>query len=340
MILEYQIRTFASICFIMVVCVNGVLMAQFPPKVNAPGSTAIHVDSNVIVSWADKCTVFRGWMDISSINRERVSHGEAEMALSKADGSVVSLGDSGVAILQFPFPIRNGNGPDFVVFENAFDDYFLELAKVKVSSDGINYFEFPSISLTDTTLEVGTFDSLETQLINNLAGKYRLFYGTPFDLNTLPESNLLDINRITHVMIMDVVGSINPNWGTRDSEGHLINDPFPTPFPNGGFDLDAVGVIHQLDRSSTRQFSQADLNIYPNPVKPNEELIIDADMTFLNKICEVQVVNALGTILSLNWSVKNGQISIMIPTALEGIYFIQIFTSTQIFSTQIKISGS
>ena len=35
------------------------------------------------------------------------------------------------------------------------------------------------------------------------------------------------------------------NYASYDSQGHQINDPWPTPFPTGGFDLDAVGVIHQ-----------------------------------------------------------------------------------------------
>jgi hypothetical protein len=48
------------------------------------------------------------------------------------------------------------------------------------------------------------------------------------------------------VRIIDVVGSIDPAFGTRDSLGNLINEPFPTPFSSSGFDLDAVGVIHAI----------------------------------------------------------------------------------------------
>ena len=35
------------------------------------------------------------------------------------------------------------------------------------------------------------------------------------------------------------------NYAGYDSRGHQINDPWPTDFWSGGFDLDAVGVIHQ-----------------------------------------------------------------------------------------------
>jgi hypothetical protein len=41
---------------------------------------------------------------------------------------------------------------------------------------------------------------------------------------------------------------LNKNiYGSYDSTGRGINDPFPTPFESGGFDLEAVGVIHQKE---------------------------------------------------------------------------------------------
>jgi hypothetical protein len=42
-----------------------------------------------------------------------------------------------------------------------------------------------------------------------------------------------------------VVGSLDDRYATYDVLGNKINDPFPTPFASGGFDLDAVGVINQ-----------------------------------------------------------------------------------------------
>ena len=40
-------------------------------------------------------------------------------------------------------------------------------------------------------------------------------------------------------------GQSTQTLGTRDAEGHLINDPYPTDYETGGFDLDAVGVLNQ-----------------------------------------------------------------------------------------------
>jgi hypothetical protein len=71
--------------------------------------------------------------------------------------------------------------------------------------------------------------------------------GTPFDLDELSGvSALLNIDAVTHVRIIDVVGSLNDLYASRDSLGNKINDPWSTPFASSGFDLDAVGVIHAV----------------------------------------------------------------------------------------------
>ena len=156
------------------------------------------------------------------------------------------MGDGGVAVLTFASPIANGPGWDFAVFENSFDGRFLELAFVEVSSDGIHYQRFPSVSLTQTNTQVGSWGLLDPTYIYNLAGKYAAGYGTPFDLEEIKDINpLVDVTRITHVRIIDVVGCLNDAYCSYDSQGNKINDPWPTPFGTGGFDLDAVGVRHK-----------------------------------------------------------------------------------------------
>jgi hypothetical protein len=109
-------------------------------------------------------------------------------------------------------------------------------------------------------------------MVNNLAGKYRAGYGTPFDLSDLSDNPLLNKQAITHVKLIDVVGSIDANYGTTDANGTLINDAFPTPFASGGFDLDAVGIIH-----GTLAYSEnlIDVQFFPNPVLNNLNLILD-----------------------------------------------------------------
>ncbi len=261
---RYLHKKMKKILFTAFVILNtGRLFAQFAPAAGQPGSTAIHKDSSIITGWATRCYVYRGWQDINDTSLGKVSYGTAENALGPADNNVVSLGDSGFAIVSFDTPLQDKPGYDFAVFENAFNDEFLELAFVEVSSDSIHWVRFPSVSLTDTNEQVGTFGTLQPENIHNLAGKYRVLYGTPFDLTDIADSPNVDINNIKYIKIIDVIGSIKTNKYSTDSQGHKINDPYPTAFETGGFDLDAVAIIDMTQNNAAEQYGQA--LIYPNP---------------------------------------------------------------------------
>ena len=188
-----------------------------------------------------------------------------EYALGRAgDNPVISLGDGGSATLQFDGILRNGTGYDFAIFENSFDGDFLELAFVEVSSDGERYVRFPAYSETDTINGTSAFGYTNPEQIHNLAGKYPLFYGTPFDLNELQDSTGIDVQNIRFVRIVDVVGSLDPRYCSRDVLGRKVADPWPTPFPSGGFDLDAVGAIHFVP-AGINENKQAEVKLYPQP---------------------------------------------------------------------------
>lgn len=217
--------------------------------VGTEGCTAVRFDSCIVAAWATGCTVVRGPVDITDPDGPRVRYGADSMAIGPA-GTVttraVSLGDGGVATLTFAEPIRNIPGPDFAVFENSFNDSFLELGFVEVSSDGERFVRFRATSLTPTDVQVGSNGSIDPTLLNNLAGKYRVGYGTPFDLEELRDSAAIDINSVTHVRIVDVVGTVDPQFATRDAKGRIVNDPWPTRdtmWASGGFDLTGVAVL-------------------------------------------------------------------------------------------------
>lgn len=247
--------------------ISAGLLAQFAPPALQLGTTAIHKDSAIFIYWASGAKVNTGYQNIANTSLGKANVGDSSMAMGKAgDNGVVSLGDGGEAILTFEYAIRNGNGFDFAVFENSFSDDFLELAFVEVSSDGVNFFRFPATSNTDTTTQTGSFGATDATKINNLAGKYRALYGTPFDLEELKNEIGLDVNKITHVKIVDVVGSIQNQYASRDQYGHRINDPWPTAFGSSGFDLDAVGVINSLG-NDVNEISQHEFKLYPNPIE-------------------------------------------------------------------------
>ena len=235
---------------------------SFPPPAGQAGSTAIHKDSSVFVGWATNCITNRGPQDIAVTNSPLITLGDDYNATGQSgEFGVVSLGDGGTATLTFDSPIYNGSGWDFAIFENGFSDQFLELAFVEVSSDGVNFYRFPATSETQDTLQTGGFGNTDATNIDNLAGKYRAQYGTPFDLDEMNGIAGLDVNNITHVKIIDVIGTIDENYASLDQYGAKINDPYPTDFASGGFDLDAVGVIHQ-DISAAKSELSNSFSVY------------------------------------------------------------------------------
>ena len=59
----------------------------------------------------------------------------------------------------------------------------------------------------------GVSENVEKAIdINNLAGKYRALYGTPFDLEELSDYQAINIDSITHIRVIDVVGSIKEKY--------------------------------------------------------------------------------------------------------------------------------
>jgi hypothetical protein len=246
--------------WMLVTGVSGAFAAMVPfdgpyaPPPGMAGSTAVaYRDAEKdprILGWATGVSSFTaGPTDIQFPEGPFASWGSPTDALGPADGevsdnlAVVSLGDGGQITLTFAQPFGNGPGPDLAVFENGFEDDFLELAFVEVSSNGTTFHRFPAISLTQTNTQLGGFGYLDTTYVHNLAGKYRRGFGTPFDLAELAGMDELDISAITHVRIVDVVGSLDEAYRRLDSQGNPINDPWTTDFETGGFDLDAVAIL-------------------------------------------------------------------------------------------------
>ena len=263
-----HLRTFALSC-LLILSFPSLLLAQYDGAVGTVGCQAISHDDPNILGWASGCTVIRGYQNIASPDSIPVTYGDKNMVIGAVDAStteVMSLGDGGMAILTFDIPIRNGEGYDFAVFENSFDDVFLELAVVEVSSDGVHWVRFPAISNIPTETQIGTFGRMDATKLYNLAGKYRAGWGTPFDLEELADSANIDINHITHVKVIDVIGTIDPQYATYDSRQQIINDPYPTNFNSGGFDLSGVAALNGwLPNTITEITSSIRWAVYPNP---------------------------------------------------------------------------
>lgn len=307
------------------------LFAQGPyaPAVGNEGCEAIHKDSSVFETWATTCNLQRGWQNIAdtSLGKPTIGDSLSATGFPMANG-LVSLGDGGIATLNFNGFIYDDTGADFAIFENSFNNTFLELAFVEVSSDGVNFFRFDAVSLTPNTVQLDNAAVMDATYIYNLAGKYRAGYGTPFDLAELDGISGLDISQITHIRIIDVVGSINPLFGTYDSQNNIINDPYPTPFASSGFDLDAVGVIH-FSTTSVEENIQQQFQIYPNPF--NEMLTIQNNS---NSTITYQLSDAYGKLLASETALTS---NFQLPTSNlnKGVYFLTITNNNKRFTKKL-----
>ncbi len=296
----------------------------FCGAVGTDGCNAIAADDNQFVAWATNVVLTRGPQNISNPNSPLASFGDETNAIGPATPNnsmeAVSLGDGGSALVTFERPIRNGEGPDFAVFENDVSGGFLELAFVEVSSDGIHFVRFPATSLTQTETQTGSFAFTDPTFINNLAGKFKIGYGTPFDLEELADSANLNIDSIVYVRIIDVVGNIDPQYATYDAFGHIVNDPWPTDFASCGFDLTGVGVIHQKP-VGIESHEMPQVFAYPNPTTGTLYIINEnAD--------RIELYNMNGKLLEV---VETGdtQVTLNMQSYPAGLYMLKVGNGVQ-----------
>lgn len=345
---------FKLLFVIFVFCLEFSALAQYPPAAGLEGSSSIHKDSSIISGWAQTCVVTRGYLNLEDttatfslgdVTSNYAFSGADTMALDyPSNAGSVSLGDGGYALITFSGALKNDEGPDFAVFENAFQSavppylYFLELAFVEVSSDGEHFVRFPAYSLTQDSLQTDTYGQTNPEHIHNLAGKYVVNYGTPFDLEDLKDSTGINLNRITHVKIIDVCGTINPAFASRDCQGRIINDPFPTAFASGGFDLNAVAAINFADNEGVDLFGlNKSFIAYPNPVSSTGSLVFEFANVFDFSIAEFVFFDVSGSqVLRLSAEVIKNKVHLN-ANLKPGAYFVKTLVNNEIFSCKIIV---
>lgn len=327
--------------FVPLMAAGSALAGPFPPAAGLPGSDAVPAASPRFMSWATDAVVTRGPVDIDFPDGAQANYGQESWATGPANATpnqpypVVSLGDGGTAELTFAQPFGDVPGPDFAVFENGFTangftSSFLELAHVEVSSDGVTFFRFPSSSLTPTSVNLGEGGAVNPTNVHNLAGKYVAGFGTPFDLAELGRLYpALDIQRITHVRVVDVVGTNVPSQGSMDSENRIIVDPYPTPFPSCGFDLDAVGAFQTTTTSyGAWTASQGYANAAATPVADPDHDAVPNLIEYLTGDQPLKItVGAMGAILHFPRLAYRGGADLNVEGSTDLIHWITLATS-------------
>lgn len=263
--------------FVTVIAAMAIVTLSARPATAGPFlDPSIDPTDPSITAWADSV------VDYTSVGVVTGDQSIANRALGASDAATVSLGDlstaeigggttPGTITLGFSGGITDGAGNDFVVFENTFEFLgfqFAEFAFVEVSSDGVNFVRFASTSLTtingaDPTDSSGgflqpdfgsgplrDFAGIDPTNVDGLAGKW---LGVGFDLSSLATdaaviSGDVDLSAITQVRIVDIPGD---GSFVDSTGGNPIFDSHNTEagFNNGGFDLDAIGVINSATPS-------------------------------------------------------------------------------------------
>ena len=225
------------------------ILASTQPAAAGPFNDPGH-PIGAMVAWATSVDeIVRGPLDIAAPGMGDASFGTPANVIGPATGDpldTLSLGDGGSITVYLESGIGNGQNDDFAIFENGFFDLnglFAELAYVEVASNGVDFARFDSDALNP--FPVSSFDTLDPSDYHGLAGRHEAGIGTGFDLadlisDPLVASGTVDITDVRYVRLVDVVG----DGSTVDGAGNPIQDPYPTAFASGGFDLEAVGVIH------------------------------------------------------------------------------------------------
>jgi len=257
-----------------------------PDQAEAVVNPIFRAWATAVVDYRPAGGVSEQWLDASKTLGPATGDGMGIASLGDRSAAEIAAGaPPGWIVLGFTQPMRDGRGYDFVVFENAIvsgyntgagsvsGQMFGELAFVEVSSDGVQFARFPSVSLTPDP--VGAYGTIELSNVFNLAGKHPngggVCTGTPFDLADLADepsvrAGAVDVHDIRYVRIVDIPGNGHfqdaatfhidpagsPSWAAYTAN-HPVYDAWPT-FGSGGFDLDAVGVLCEQAYSADINF--------------------------------------------------------------------------------------
>ncbi|MCZ7582812.1 MAG: cell surface protein [Deltaproteobacteria bacterium] len=189
--------------------------------------------------------------------------GKGDFAPQQSEDEMLGLGIGGWIVVRTGYEIVDGDGPDFIVFENPFYvagdgvHVFTEAATVEVSDDGVTWYRFPNDYDPDGA---GTYPWGVPDNFAGLAGIHPVSAnpakgidprdpdvagGDPFDLADVGLASASYI-RLTDAGDDDEV----PGSGILDDNGDAIDDwgnHIAAMAPSCGFDLDAVAVIHAGD---------------------------------------------------------------------------------------------
>ena len=216
---------------------------------------------------------------------------------------IMSLGLGGEIIVTFKdFILKDREGVDFVIFENAFinpfnQGIFSEPAKVSVSKDGINFIEFQYDSMS----LVGLAGITPTNNVSKI-WQYPDCGGDGFDLAQL------GLDYIKYIKITDISEIIE----TLPESSKYWNPPYLL----SGFDLDAI-VAYNLETLAGIWNFAADNSIAIDYKNINE---ICSVINPNNKNLQIRIFDVYGRIVFSGQS--NSSFDITLNHITNGLYLV------------------
>ncbi len=229
---------------------------------------------------------------------------------------ILSIGIGGEIIIGFKdFFIVDGDGIDFLIFENAFvnpinEGIFAEPAIVSVSLDGINYIEFPFDSTTLNGLAGITPTNGKVDISN-----YPACGGDGFDLSTI------GIEKVKFIKIKDKSDLIY----TLSEDNKFYNPKVLI----SGFDLDAVAGLNLESITSVQDISSESIHTINYNQNSETIEIINLD----NRNLTIQLINLEGKLIDTKLILDNQQINI--SNLSSGTYIIRIIDDHKVYSRKI-----
>ena len=116
----------------------------------------------------------------------------------------------------------------------------------------------------------------------------------------------------------------------------MVNDPWPTAFASGGFDLSAVGVVNSSQNNIDNNNFSDNITIWPNPVSAGGIINVNTSNNAGISNINFKIIDLQGNTV-INKNVNHTVISI--PQNIKaGLYFIFITNSEgKIFTSKLVI---
>ena len=122
-----------------------------------------------------------------------------------------------------------------------------------------------------------------------------------------------------------------------------VNDPWPTPFNSGGFDLDAMGIIHTRKdiTNAPPDIAEESLRVFPNPVKAGKQMnLVFEDEPWLMKEIMITIFDISGKNMLTKELVALPDLMLTVPSELKsGVYILVFRSDNRISRRMIRVDN-